>query len=105
MALSALVGMSQRCRKQIDYAQEPARGGVGALMRELWNLYGEAVEATQLVDVDDMAAIPDALDGLRLRVGLRPDGVIVAVQAVVGLISDLETPLSLFSDRDIDLLG
>ena len=41
----------------------PGRGR-RALMRELWNLYGEAVEATQsFVDVDDVAAIPDALDG------------------------------------------
>jgi hypothetical protein len=35
-----------------------------ALMRELWNLYGKAVEAIQsFLDVDDVAAIPDALDG------------------------------------------
>src|ERR1035437_1150246 len=71
-------------------------------MRELWNLYGEAVEATQsFVDVDDVAAIPDALDGRRIRVGLRLDGGVVAMQPVVGLIFDLETLLSLFGDRDI----
>jgi hypothetical protein len=71
-------------------------------MREFWNLYGEAVEAAQsLVDVDDVAAIPDALDRRRIRVGLRPDGVVVAMQPVVGLVFNLETPLSFFGDRDI----
>jgi hypothetical protein len=32
-------------------------------MREFWNLFGEAVEAPQsIVLVDEVAAIPDALD-------------------------------------------
>src|ERR1700677_4323569 len=79
---------------------EPRRGW-RALMRELWNLCGEAVEAAQsFVEVDDVTAIPDALDGRRIRVGLRLDGSVVAIQSAVGLIYDLETLLSLFGDRD-----
>jgi hypothetical protein len=56
-------------------------------MRELWNLCGEAVEAAQsFVEVDDVAAIPDALDGRWIRVGLRRDGGVVAIEPSVGLI-------------------
>src|SRR6202041_2600830 len=80
---------------------EPRRGW-RPLIPELWNLCGEAVEAAQsVVEVDDVAAIPDALDGWRIRVGLRADGGVVAIQPAVGLVYDLETLLGFFGDRDI----
>jgi hypothetical protein len=58
-----------------------------ALMRELWNLFGEAVEAPQsVVDVDEVAAIPDALDGWWIPVEFRPDGSVVTIQPGLGII-------------------
>ena len=70
-------------------------------MRELWNLFGEAVEAPQsVVDVDEVAAIPDALDGRRIPVEFGPDGSVVAIQPGLGIIYDLETFLGLFGDRN-----
>jgi len=78
-------------------------------MRELWNLFGEAVETPQsVVDVDDVAAIPDALDGRRIPVEFRTHGSVVAIQPGLGIIYDLETFLGLFGDRDafrLHLLG
>ena len=75
--------------------------GPCVLMRELWNLCGEAVEAAQsVVNVDEVAAIPDALDGRRISVEFRPDGSVVAIRPGLGIIYDLETFLGLFGDRD-----
>jgi len=53
-------------------------------MRKLRNLDGEAVEARQsFVDVDDLAAIRDALDGRRIRVGLRLDRGVAGAQHIL----------------------
>ena len=101
-----------RAGQKIDHyettrvAKDGTRLEVSVTISPLRNRFGESIEAGQsLILLLDETAVHHAFRGRRVRLGLRRDNAVVAIQPVLGAVVERETVLKLFGNRSVGRAG